>query len=81
RHGQSKLANILVIKELAARHPELNAVSIHLGTLKTDLQKSNDGGRMVSAFQKLVFPLIGVSVEELAKSYLWAAMAKGRERG
>ncbi|KAH7234636.1 uncharacterized protein BKA55DRAFT_543822 [Fusarium redolens] len=81
RYGQSKLANILFIRELAAHHPKLTAASIHPGTVKTDLQKSNDGSWMISAFQRLVVPLVGVSVEEGAKSQLWAATAKGVQNG
>lgn len=81
RYGQSKLANILFIRELAAHHPEITAASIHPGTVKTDLQKSNDGSWMISVFQKVVVPLIGVSVEEGAKCQLWAATAKGVQSG
>ncbi|TVY59892.1 putative oxidoreductase [Fusarium oxysporum f. sp. cubense] len=81
RYGQSKLANILFIRELALRHTELTPVSIHPGTVKTDLQNSNGGSWMLSAFQKFVVPLVGVSVEEGAKSQLWAATAKGVKAG
>ncbi|KAI1033877.1 hypothetical protein LB503_011087 [Fusarium chuoi] len=81
RYGQSKLANILFIRELAAHHPEITAASIHPGTVKTDLQKSNDGSWMISVFQKVVVPLIGVNVEEGAKCQLWAATAKGVQSG
>ncbi|KLO97329.1 alcohol dehydrogenase Bli-4 [Fusarium fujikuroi] len=81
RYGQSKLANILFIRELAAHHPEITSASIHPGTVKTDLQKSNDGTWMINMFQKVVVPLIGVSVEEGAKCQLWAATAKGVQSG
>ncbi|KAF5642471.1 alcohol dehydrogenase Bli-4 [Fusarium tjaetaba] len=81
RYGQSKLANLLFIRELAEHHPELTVALIHPGTVKTDLQKSNDGSWMINVFQKVVVPLIGVSVEEGAKSQLWAATAKGVQSG
>ncbi|KAF5560174.1 alcohol dehydrogenase Bli-4 [Fusarium napiforme] len=81
RYGQSKLANLLFIRELAEHHPELTVASIHPGTVNTDLQKSNDGSWMINVFQKVVVPLIGVSVEEGAKSQLWAATAKGVQSG
>ncbi|KAF2703383.1 short-chain dehydrogenase/ reductase-like protein [Pleomassaria siparia CBS 279.74] len=37
RYGQSKLANILYAAELARRHPEVTAVSVHPGVVNTDL--------------------------------------------
>lgn len=70
RYGQSKLANVLFIGELARRYPQLTSVAIHPGTVKTDLQNSNDGSLLVSAFQKFVVPIIGVSVEDGAKNQL-----------
>lgn len=36
---------------------------------------------MLRAFQKLLVPLVGVSVEEGAKSQLWPATAKGVHGG
>ncbi len=40
RYGQSKLANILFMSELARRHPELLCVTIHPGVIETDLVTS-----------------------------------------
>ncbi|KAK7455045.1 hypothetical protein Landi51_03254 [Colletotrichum acutatum] len=80
-YGQSKLANLLYAREMAKRHPEWTTVSIHPGTVKTDLQKSTDGSLLIRAFQKVVVPLIGVDVEEGARSQLWAATAHGVENG
>lgn len=37
RYGQSKLANILFTRELAARYPQITSVSIHPGVIVTDL--------------------------------------------
>ncbi|KAH7159488.1 hypothetical protein B0J13DRAFT_539072 [Dactylonectria estremocensis] len=81
RYGQSKLANILYAREVARRYPQLTTVAIHPGTVKTDLQKSNDGSFIVSAFQKVVVPIIGVSVEEGVKNQLWAATGEGVKNG
>ncbi|KAM5349754.1 hypothetical protein ACJ41O_006259 [Fusarium nematophilum] len=81
RYGQSKLANLLYAREIARQYPQLTTVAIHPGTVKTDLQQSNDGSFVVSAFQKVVVPIIGVSVEEGAKNQLWAATAKDVESG
>lgn len=40
RYGQSKLANILFTRELAARYPQITSVSIHPGVIITDLYSS-----------------------------------------
>ncbi|ROV96505.1 hypothetical protein VMCG_07827 [Cytospora schulzeri] len=37
RYGQSKLANIVYAAELARRHPQVTAVSVHPGVVETDL--------------------------------------------
>ncbi|KAF4829921.1 putative oxidoreductase [Colletotrichum siamense] len=76
-YGQSKLANLLFAHEMARRCPEWTTVSIHPGTVKTDLQRSESGPFLIKAFQAVVVPLIGVSVEEGAKNQLWAATADG----
>ncbi|KXH43034.1 hypothetical protein CSIM01_01788 [Colletotrichum simmondsii] len=80
-YGQSKLANLLYAREMAKRYPQWTTVSIHPGTVKTDLQKSTDGSLLIRAFQKVVVPLIGVDVEEGARSQLWAATADEVENG
>ncbi|KAM5343314.1 hypothetical protein ACJ41O_014280 [Fusarium nematophilum] len=79
-YGQSKLANLVYAREFAKRHPEIISVSIHPGIVKTDLQKSG-GNLMIRVFQKFVVPLLGVDVQEGAKSQLWAATARGVENG
>jgi NAD(P)-dependent dehydrogenase (short-subunit alcohol dehydrogenase family) len=48
RYGQSKLANILFSKELAARYPEITSVSIHPGVIITDLYASAAKGWFMS---------------------------------
>ncbi|KAK1634064.1 hypothetical protein BDP81DRAFT_325921 [Colletotrichum phormii] len=80
-YGQSKLANLLYAREMAKRYPQWTTVSIHPGTVKTDLQKSTEGSLLIRAFRKVVVPLIGVDVEEGARSQLWAATADGVENG
>ncbi|RMJ20306.1 hypothetical protein CDV36_000114 [Fusarium kuroshium] len=79
-YGQAKLANVIYAKEYAGRHPELTSVSIHPGIVKTDLHNSG-GNLLMRSFQRFIVPLIGIEVEEGAKSQLWAATAKGVESG
>ncbi|KAL1882324.1 hypothetical protein Daus18300_000810 [Diaporthe australafricana] len=79
-YGQSKLANLVYAREFAEHHPEIISVSVHPGTVKTDLQKSA-GNLIMRGFQKFVVPLIGVDVQEGVRNQLWAATAAGVENG
>ncbi|KAH6989789.1 hypothetical protein BKA56DRAFT_475542 [Ilyonectria sp. MPI-CAGE-AT-0026] len=79
-YGQSKLANLVYAREFAKHHPEITSVSIHPGTVKTDLQTSR-GNLLMRGFQRFVVPLIGVEVDEGVKSQLWAATAASVKSG
>ncbi|PSN61512.1 NAD(P)-binding protein [Corynespora cassiicola Philippines] len=81
RYGQSKLANIVYAQEVARRYPEFTTMSIHPGVVDTDLQTDAGGNWVIGAFQKLFIPFIKISVEEGAKSQLWAATAEGVVNG
>jgi NAD(P)-dependent dehydrogenase (short-subunit alcohol dehydrogenase family) len=76
RYARSKLANALFARELARRHPEIAAVSLHPGVIRTDLFNHVLGqnaalGYLSSAFGGLVYS----SVADGAKNSLWAATA------
>ncbi|GIJ86896.1 dehydrogenase reductase SDR member 13 [Aspergillus pseudoviridinutans] len=75
RYGQSKLANVLYAREISKRYPQLKAVSVHPGTIKTDLHQSNGGSLLIRLFQSVVLPFVGQSVEEGVKNQLWASTA------
>ncbi|KAH8669411.1 hypothetical protein BGZ61DRAFT_364252 [Ilyonectria robusta] len=79
-YGQSKLANLVYATEFAKHHPEITSVSIHPGTVKTDLQ-TGGGNLLMRGFQRFVVPLIGVEVDEGVKSQLWAATAASVKSG
>ncbi|KAE8349569.1 hypothetical protein BDV28DRAFT_163504 [Aspergillus coremiiformis] len=76
RYGQSKLANVLFAQEIARRYPELTAVSVHPGTVKTKLNSSSGGSILLGVLQALVLPFIGQSAVEGARNLLWACAAK-----
>ncbi|CAI6260866.1 unnamed protein product [Periconia digitata] len=79
RYGQSKLANILYTRELAARHPELMVVSIHPGVIFTDLFNAARSHWLM----RLAFPLYSAlfnwfpghykTTEEGTRNHMWAA--------
>jgi NAD(P)-dependent dehydrogenase (short-subunit alcohol dehydrogenase family) len=71
RYGQSKLANILFMSEMARRYPEIKSVTIHPGVIKTDLVTS-----LSTADQALIYASnVGkmLSSEDGVKNQLFAA--------
>ncbi|KAI0550360.1 putative short-chain dehydrogenase [Xylaria curta] len=80
RYGQSKLANVVYAAEVARRYPQIVAVSVHPGVVKTDLVNT------LSASEKaLVYGanfLMGVSLmkeEQGCLSQLWVAAGARRD--
>jgi NAD(P)-dependent dehydrogenase (short-subunit alcohol dehydrogenase family) len=60
RYGQSKLANILHAKELAARYPSITSVSLHPGVIITDLYASFAVNPLVKAGLRVYAMLCGI---------------------
>jgi len=80
RYGQSKLANILYATELARRYPNIKTVSIHPGSVNTNLSETVSQSSLVmrwvsNIFMPLVRRLALVSPEQGAWNQLWAATA------
>lgn len=75
RYGQSKLANVLFARQLAARHPALTVVSVHPGVVRTNLVNGMSGAPLVA---RLLSPLASywfTPVNQGAKNQLWASVA------
>jgi len=74
RYAQSKLANILHAKALSKHYPTIKSVSLHPGAVQTPII-----GKMNSRFLNILNVLVGwvllMTVEEGAKTQLWAATA------
>ena len=80
RYGQSKLANILFIKELAKLYPKITAISVHPGFVNTDLYQSMAKWSYMSNAIGLARHRVYSTVQEGAKNQLWACVArKGTE--
>jgi retinol dehydrogenase-12 len=78
RYGQSKLANILFVKELQRRHETqgITAVAIHPGSVNTELYKSViSNWKVVGSLVNIAKNVFYVSVQDGAKGQLWAATA------
>ncbi|KAI0602352.1 oxidoreductase [Biscogniauxia sp. FL1348] len=79
RYGQSKLANVIYPAELARRHPEIMAVSVHPGVVKTDLV--NTLSSKAKAFVYATTWIQGMSLleeEQGCLNQLWAAAGARR---
>ncbi|KAJ7746926.1 oxidoreductase [Mycena maculata] len=71
RYGQSKLANLLYAAEFARRYPQITAVSIHPGVVRTELLASLSFFTRTMAF--LTHPFSMLTPAEGAYNQLWAA--------
>lgn len=77
RYAASKAANILFASELARRHPEIMSVSLHPGTIATDLYRSveKEGNPLVRHGLAIFKPMVLQNVQIGALNQIWAAIA------
>lgn len=81
RYGQSKLANVLFARQLAAQYPQFTVTAIHPGVVRTNLVNGMSG---VSITQRALGPLANyffTPVNQGAKNQLWASVAKDVKSG
>jgi len=76
RYGQSKIANILYARELAHRYPDLIAVAVHPGVVKTELVTTRGfGERAFISFSQWIQGAAVRTPEQGAWNSLWASTA------
>ena len=84
-YGQSKLANILFVKELVRRmeeeHANILAYSLHPGSIMTNLQRHQSAMDAIARFLAPVLRLITRNVEQGAATSITAATAKDLPNG
>ena len=77
-YGHSKLANVMFSRKLAQLYPGITSTSLHPGTVKSEIWGKADAAGWV--FRNLLAPLAvwyeGVTIQEGAKTQLWAATAE-----
>ena len=76
RYAQSKLANVLFIKELAKLNPKITAVSVHPGIVNTDLYQSMSGWSVLGNAVDIARRRFYTTVQDGAKNQLWACVAR-----
>lgn len=85
RYGNSKMANILFTRELAARYPSITSLAIHPGVIITDLYASlklNFVWRWLLVLYKALCPVLPGHFRDArggALNQTWAAVAKKEE--
>ena len=81
-YGHSKLANIMFARKLSQLYPDIISTSCHPGTVKSEIWgNANGGGWLVNALAAVAVWIEGVTIEEGAKTQLWAATAKVGGKG
>ncbi|KAG9503539.1 hypothetical protein J7337_003490 [Fusarium musae] len=82
RYGQSKVANILYARELSKRYPQIKAVSVHPGLVKTNLgHESASKSLLLRTAFTVARAVMGVDVATGVLTQLWAATGKGVKAG
>ncbi|KAI1275928.1 putative short-chain dehydrogenase [Xylaria sp. FL0933] len=80
RYGQSKLANIVYAAEVARRYPQITAISVHPGVVKTDLVNSLSlSEKAVIYGANFVKGLKLMEEEQGCLSQLWVAAGARRD--
>jgi NAD(P)-dependent dehydrogenase (short-subunit alcohol dehydrogenase family) len=72
RYGQSKLAQIGLTKDLAARYPAIKTVAIHPGRILTGMATSLQSEDMIAWVTMPIAPLFCVPVALGIRNHLWA---------
>ncbi|KAJ9657496.1 hypothetical protein H2198_004257 [Neophaeococcomyces mojaviensis] len=83
RYAQSKLANILYVRQLAKEYPKITVAAVHPGAANTDLSvAATDVGFIDRVMGRFVYRLfIFQSVEVAAKHQVWAATTTNLKSG
>ncbi|KAI7229722.1 hypothetical protein KC330_g7301 [Hortaea werneckii] len=81
RYGYSKLANVLFAKKLAQMYPCIRSIAVHPGLVRTENQSKADGAGWFMYLWKPLLAFTGLTVEEGAKTQLWAATASEAQSG
>ncbi|KAI1129021.1 NAD(P)-binding protein [Nemania abortiva] len=73
QYAQSKLANLLYARQVAKNYPQFTTVSVHPGSVLTNLFSREPGDEQMAHLQKNVAPVRSVDLDEGVKNHLWAA--------
>ncbi|KAK1149030.1 hypothetical protein N8T08_007707 [Aspergillus melleus] len=81
RYYQSKLANVLWVKQMAELYPQFRVAAVHPGVVQTHLAAGATASPiMLRAFAKVAYKLFR-PVEEGVRNQLWASVARDVQSG
>lgn len=82
RYGQSKLANILHVKQLAQRYPSIKSIAVHPGMANTGLTTTMKKSSLLARY---IMPVVayfkGIKVEDGVLNPLWAVSSTDARSG
>lgn len=82
RYGQSKLANVLLTKELAERYPAIRSIVVHPGAVQTGLTQGIVASwGWTKTLVNVMGPLVQKSTADGALNQLWAAASNDGKSG
>lgn len=81
RYGQSKLSNLLFIRQMAKEHPQLTSVAVHPGLVHTNLAAGATGSPWIVRSLTGLSRYVLSTVEDGVKNQLWASVAKDVKSG
>ncbi|KAL2211169.1 short-chain dehydrogenase/reductase [Sarocladium strictum] len=81
RYFQSKLSNVLWVRYMARKFPEILFVAIHPGLVQTSLMDNSDGTPILTRFLTNMAYRFLPTVQTGAKNQLWGATADGVATG
>lgn len=81
RYGHSKLANVLFARKLAQMYPCIRSIAVHPGLVKTENHSEANGAGWFMYLWKPLLTFTGFTVEEGARTQLWAATASEAQSG
>ncbi|KAK7408996.1 hypothetical protein QQX98_008815 [Neonectria punicea] len=81
RYYQSKLANVLWIRQLAKQYPQFTAAAVHPGVVRTQLMEGATATPTVVRALAKVGNMFLAPVEKGVKNQLWASVSKDVKSG
>jgi len=76
RFGQSKMATILFMRQLAKVYPQFTVAAIHPGTVNTNVISSATGAPAIVKYMAHIAHWFLESVDQGVRNQLWATVAK-----
>ncbi|KAF7547707.1 hypothetical protein G7Z17_g7535 [Cylindrodendrum hubeiense] len=81
RYYQSKLANVLWVRQLAKLYPQFTVAAIHPGVVRTQLMEGATASPTIVRVLARVGNMLLTPVEKGAKNQVWASVAKDVKSG